>query len=124
MLQHDWIKLFCPNFMNYLKKVFQAGFKLRTILELYICIQIQIIQLLLFTEKFLPLQGFEPGRDLPGTKPICYQFSYPGLDPTEIFILFFVAAFLQVFIQHFLFLFLFLSYFLFIFLSSFLFSDY
>ena len=30
------------------------------ILELYIRIQIQKIQLLIFTEKFLPLPGFEP----------------------------------------------------------------
>ena len=31
------------------------------ILELYIRIQIRIIQLLIFTEKFSPLPGFEPG---------------------------------------------------------------
>ena len=31
------------------------------ILELYIGIQIRTIQLLIFTEKFLPLLGFEPG---------------------------------------------------------------
>ena len=41
------------------------------------CIQIWTIQLLIFTEKFSPLPGFEPG-----TKPICYQLSYPRLDPT------------------------------------------
>ena len=40
-------------------------------------IQIQIIQLLIFIEKFLPLPGLEP---LPSTKSICYQLSYPGLD--------------------------------------------
>ena len=32
-------------------------------------------QLLMYIEKFSPLPGFEPG-----TKPICYQLSYPGLD--------------------------------------------
>ena len=37
------------------------------------------IQLLIFIEKFSPLLGFEP-KDLPSTKPICYQLSYPGLD--------------------------------------------
>ena len=31
------------------------------ILELYIHIQIQTIQLFIFTEKFSPLPGFEPG---------------------------------------------------------------
>ena len=31
------------------------------ILELYVCIQIQTNQLLIFTEKFLSLPGFEPG---------------------------------------------------------------
>ena len=31
------------------------------ILELYIRIQIQIIWLLIFTKKFSPLPGFEPG---------------------------------------------------------------
>ena len=36
----------------------------------YFCIQIQIDQLLILTEKFLPLPGFEPGTL--GTKPICY----------------------------------------------------
>ena len=34
------------------------------ILELYIHIQIQTIQLLIFTEKFLPLPGFEPRTSL------------------------------------------------------------
>ena len=33
----------------------------KNILELFICIQIQTIQLLIFTEKFSPLPGFEPG---------------------------------------------------------------
>ena len=33
-------------------------------MELYICIQIQINQLLIFTEKFSPLPGFEPGTDM------------------------------------------------------------
>ena len=32
-------------------------------------------QLLIFTKKFSPLPGFEPG-----TKLICYQLNYPGLD--------------------------------------------
>ena len=41
-------------------------------------IQIWTIQLLLFTEKFSPLPWFEPG-----TKPICYQLSHPGLDRSQ-----------------------------------------
>ena len=47
--------------------------------EIFIRIQIQTIQLLIFTEKILTLAGIWT-RDLPGTKPICYQLSYPGLD--------------------------------------------
>ena len=37
---------------------------------------------IIFIEKFSPLTGFEPGTS-PGTKPICYQLSYPGLDNWE-----------------------------------------
>ena len=33
----------------------------------------------IFIEKLSPLPGFKTW-DLPGTKPICYQLSYPGLD--------------------------------------------
>ena len=38
---------------------------------------INVLGLIFFTEKFSPLLGLEPG-DHPGTKPICYQLSYPG----------------------------------------------
>ena len=37
-----------------------------------------------FHWKILALAGIRT-RDLPGTKPICYKFSYPGLDPQELF---------------------------------------
>ena len=40
------------------------------ILELYIRIQIQIIHLLIFTEKFSPLPVFEPG-----TSPVPRQYA-------------------------------------------------
>ena len=52
------------------------------IIAAYICIPIGTIQLLIFTEKLSPLPGFEPG-DLPGTKLICCQLSYPGLENTS-----------------------------------------
>ena len=42
-------------------------------MELYIRIQIRTIQLLIFTAGIWT-------QDLTGTKPICYQLSYPGLD--------------------------------------------
>ena len=45
------------------------------LLEIYIRIQIRTIHLL----KILALAGIRTW-DLPGTKPICYQLSYPGLD--------------------------------------------
>ena len=47
-------------------------------LELYFCIQIRTIQLLIYW-KILALAGIWTW-DLPGTKSTCYQLSYPGLD--------------------------------------------
>ena len=52
---------------------------LTTFYGLYIDYQIWIIQLLVFIEKFSPFAGIWT-QDLPGTKPIYYQLSYPGLD--------------------------------------------
>ena len=46
-----------------------------------ICIQIWINQLLILIEKLSPLPGFGIWTsDLPCTKPMRYQLSYPGLE--------------------------------------------
>ena len=46
-------------------------------------IEIRTIQLLIVTEKFFPRIWT---GDLPGTKPMCYQLSYPGLDMSLLYL--------------------------------------
>ena len=48
------------------------------ILELYICIEIRIIPLLIFTEKFSPLLGFEPGRPQYQADMLLIELSWLG----------------------------------------------
>ena len=55
------------------------------ILELYIPIQIQINQLLIFVEKLSPLPGFEPRTS---QVPSQCASSYPGLDTNTVVYLF------------------------------------
>ena len=54
-------------------------------LELYIRIQIRTIQLLIFTEKFLPLPGFEPGTSpVPSLYMLPIELSWLGLKTLSI----------------------------------------